>query len=295
MKGPAMRHLRSTLAALVSATALSAVTLGTGGAGASTPSLASCKTSIAAHEYAKGKLTVATDNPVYPPWFVNNKPANGKGYESAVVYAIAKVLGVSKSNVKWVTEPFDSSYTPGSKAFDFDINEISYTADRAKAVSFSTSYYDVQQSIVALKTDPIVAKHSPTQLRTYLYGDQVGTTGLAYINDHIKPTRPARVYSTLDQAVLALKTGQIDAIVIDTPTGQYMASAQILGTGNKVIATQVGQFPSVGEHYGLLFQKNSKLVGCVNAAISAIKANGTLAALTTKWLGIYTSVPNIKP
>jgi polar amino acid transport system substrate-binding protein len=291
-----MRQLRSTLAGLLGATLLTGVTLaGPSVASASTPSLSSCKSSISAHEFTKGKLTVATDNPVYTPWFVNNKPANGKGYESAVVYALAKVLGVAKSNVVWVTEPFDSSYTPGAKTFDFDINEISYTADRARAVSFSTSYYNVQQSIVALKTNAIVTKHSPAQLKTYLYGDQVGTTGLAYINNHIKPTRTPRVYSTLDQAVLALKNGQIDAIVIDTPTGQYMASAQILGQHNKVIATQVGQFPSVGEHYGLLFQKNSPMVGCVDAAIAKIKANGTLASLASKWLGIYTSVPIIRP
>ncbi|MFI5035531.1 MAG: ABC transporter substrate-binding protein [Acidimicrobiales bacterium] len=291
-----MRHLRTTLAGLVGATMLTAVSLaGPSGATVSTLSLTNCKATILTHEYTRGKLTVATDNPVYPPWFVNNKPTNAKGYESAFVYAVAHALGIARSNVVWVTEPFDSSYTPGPKAFDFDINEISYTADRARAVTFSRSYYNVQQSIVALKTNAIVTHHSPADLKSYLYGDQVGTTGLAFINNYIKPTRPARVYSTLDQAVLALKTGQIDAIVIDTPTGQYMATAQILGKHNKTIATQVGQFPSVGEHYGLLFQKSSQLVGCINTAIGAIEANGTLAALTQKWLGIYTSVPNIQP
>jgi polar amino acid transport system substrate-binding protein len=288
-----MRHLRVTLAALVGATLLTGVTLTT--TGAATPSLASCKASLQSHEYTKGKLTVATDSPAYPPWFVGNKPNNQKGYESAFVYALAKVLGVSNSNVKWVVEPFDNSYTPGPKAFDFDINEISYSAARARAVTFSNSYYDVEQSIVALKTNPIATKHSPAQLKTYLYGDQIGTTGLAYINQHIKPTRTPRVFSTLDQAVLALKNGQIDAIVIDTPTGQYMATAQILGKHNKVIATQVGQFPSVGEHYGLLLQKNSALVGCINAGIAALRANGTLTALAHQWLGIYTSVPIIQP
>ncbi len=237
---------------------------------------------------------MATDTPAYTPWFVNNKPTNGKGYESAVAYAIAGELGVKKSNVKWVVEPFDSSYLAGPKSFDFDINEISYTAARAKVVTFSTSYYDVQQSIVALKTDAIVKKHSPAQLKTYQYGDQIGTTGLAYINDYIKPTKTTRVYSTLDQAVLALQTGQIDALVIDTPTGQYMASSQIV-KNKKPIATQVGQFPSTGEHYGLLFAKGDPLVGCVNDAINALKANGTLAALQQKWLGIYTSVAAIKP
>jgi polar amino acid transport system substrate-binding protein len=278
------------------ASVLTVVSLATGvAANASTPSLASCKASISSEEYTKGKLTVATDNPVYTPWFVNNKPTNGKGYESVVVYALANVLGVSKSDVKWVTEPFDSSYAPGPKSFDFDINEISYTPPRAKAVTFSTSYYDVQQSVVALKTDKIVKNHSPAQLKSYLYGDQIGTTGLAYINNYIKPTKPARVYNTLDQAVLALQTGQIDAIVIDTPTGQYMASSQIVNTKKKLVATQVGQFPSVGEHYGLLFTKSNPIVGCINAGIDALKTNGTLASLQKKWLGIYTSVPVIKP
>lgn len=291
-----MRYLRVMLAGLMGATLLTTVSLaGTTGAAVSAPSLTSCKTSILKHEYTRGKLTVATDSPVYPPWFVGNKPNNAKGYESAFVYALAKVLGIANSNVTWVTEPFDNSYTPGPKAFDFDINEISYSAVRARAVTFSHSYYDVQQSIVALKTNAIATKHSPAQLKTYLYGDQIGTTGLAYINQHIKPTRTPRVYSTLDQAVLALKNGQIDAVVIDTPTGQYMATAQILGKHNKVIATQVGQFPSVGEHYGLIFQKNSSLVGCINTGISALKANGTLAALAQKWLGIYTSVPILQP
>ena len=109
-------------------------------------------------------------------------------------------------------------------------------------------------------------------LCSLLYGDQIGTTGLAYINNYIKPTRSARVYNTLDQAVAALQTKQIDALVIDTPTGQYMASAQIVDSKNKLIATQVGQFASTGEHYGLLFQKGNQLVGCVNAAIADLTA-----------------------
>ena len=224
-------------------------------AATATSALAKCKTTILNQEVTKGILTVATDNPGYTPWFVNNKPSNGKGYESAVAYAIASELGVKRKDVKWVVEPFDSSYLVGKKSFDFDINEISYTAARAKVVTFSTSYYDVQQSIVALKTDAIVKKHTPKELKSYLYGDQIGTTGLAYINNNIKPTKPARaILDSLDAAVLALQTGQIDAIVIDTPTGQYMASSQIT-KNKKLVATQMGQFPSTGEHYRLLFSK----------------------------------------
>ena len=152
-----MRHARILLAGILTTSAITVIsTAGAVAHAASSPTLAACKTLINSQEYAKGKLTVATDNPGYSPWFINNKPANGQGYESAVVYAIAAKLGVAKANVKWVTEPFDSSYVPGNKKFDFDINEISYTADRAKAVTVSVSYYNVNQSIVSLKSNPIV-------------------------------------------------------------------------------------------------------------------------------------------
>jgi polar amino acid transport system substrate-binding protein len=292
-----MRTIRLLMAGLFSASALSAITLTssvTSGA-ATSSSLASCKTTINAQEYAKGKLTVATDNPVYTPWFVGNKPTNGKGFESALAYDIAKILGISKANVVWAYEPFDNSYTPGPKKFDFDINEVSYTAQRATAVTFSESYYNVTQSIVALKGSVVAKKHTPAELKTYLYGDQIGTTGLAFIYNKIHPTQQTRVYSTLDTAVAALESGQINAIVVDTPDGQYMASSEVENSKKKPDGVQVGQFPSTGEHYGLLFKKGNPLVGCINVALNTLKSNGTLASLTTKWLNIYTSVPTIEP
>jgi polar amino acid transport system substrate-binding protein len=292
-----MRTFRLLMAGLFTASALTGVTVTSSVASgaATSSSLASCKTTINSQEYTKGKLTVATDNPVYTPWFVGNKPANGKGFESALAYAVAKTLGISKANVVWTYEPFDNSYTPGPKKFDFDINEISYTAQRAKAVTFSESYYDVTQSIVALKGSVVAKKHTPSDLKTYLYGDQIGTTGLAYIYNKIHPTQQTRVYSTLDTAVAALESGQINAIVVDTPDGQYMASSEVENSKKKPDGVQVGQFPSTGEHYGLLFKRGNPLVGCINVALNTLKSNGTLASLTTKWLNIYTSVPTIEP
>jgi polar amino acid transport system substrate-binding protein len=239
--------------------------------------------------YSKGALTVATDNPVYTPWFVNNKPSNGQGYESAVAYAIAHQLGFKPSQVTWVTEPFTSSYAPGPKKFDFDINEISYTPQRAQAVTFSNSYYPVQQAIVALKGSPIVTHHTPAELKTYLYGDQVGTTGLTYITNHIQPTAQPRVFDTLSEVTAALAAHRIDALVTDTPTAQYMASAQLKG------AVLVGQFPSTGEHYGLLFHLGNPLVTCVNHAIATLQSNGTLTALQKKYLQLYLAFPTLQP
>ena len=207
---------------------------------------ASCSKSGIQHLLHKpGALTVATDTPAYTPWFVNNSPSNGKGYESAVAYAIAAQLGFKPSQVVWVTEPFSSSYAPGPKKFDFDINEISYTPQRAQAVTFSNSYYDVQQAIVALKGTPIVTHHTPADLKKYLYGDQVGTTGLTYITNDIQPTQQPRVFDTLSEAAAALEAHRIDALVTDTPTAQYISSSEI---PNSVM---VAQFPSTGESCGM--------------------------------------------
>jgi polar amino acid transport system substrate-binding protein len=239
--------------------------------------------------YKKGQLTVATDKPAYPPWFENNNPSNGKGFESAVAYAVAKQLGFKTSQVTWAYEPFDASYAPGPKKFDFDINEISYTPQRATAVSFSTSYYDVSQALVAVKSSPIATKHTPAELKSYVYGDQVGTTSLAFITSQIQPTAQPKVFQTLNDVKSALQTRQIAAFVTDTPTAQYITSSEIPGT------EMVAQFPSTGEHYGLLFSLGDPLVPCVNKAIAALKANGTLQALQKQYLQIYLSVPTIKP
>ncbi len=264
---------------------------GSGSAGSGTTgSAASCTHAGIQHELFKsGVLTVATDNPVYSPWFEQNTPSSGKGYESAVAYAIAAQLGFKKSQVAWVKEPFTSAYAPGPKNFDFDINEVSYTRPRATAVTFSTSYYGVQQAIVAIKGTPIVTRHSPAQLKTYQFGDQIGTTGLTFITTKIQPTTTPKVFDTLAEAAAALSAHRIAALVTDTPTAQFMASSQLKH------AVLVAQFPSTGEHYGLVFRKGNPLVACVDKAIAKLRANGTLTALTKQYLGIYTSFPTIKP
>ncbi len=259
-----------------------------------TSAAAACVTAHASSLHQAKTLTIATDNPVYEPWFSKNKPTNGKGYESAFAYALATELGFTQKQVKWVTVPFDSSYQPGAKSFDFDLNEVSYTDARAQVVSFSKSYYDVTQSIIALKTNRIVKHHTQADLKTYHYGDQIGTTGYDFIVNNLKPTAAPSVYNTLEDAVLALKAKQIDAIVVDTPTGQYMAS-DWSGEFAKGTATQVGQFGATGEHFGALFQKDSPLVACVNLGIDQLNAKKTIKALQAKYLGIYNKVPKIKP
>jgi polar amino acid transport system substrate-binding protein len=202
---------------------------------------------------------------------------------------VAKQLGFSPDQVKWVHVPFNASYAPGPKKFDFDINEISFTPERATAVTFSDGYYDVEQALVALKGTPIVTKHSPSDLKGYVFGDQVGTTSLAFINTAIQPTSRPKVFQTLNDAKQALQTHQIAALVADTPTAAFISSSEIKGS------VVVGRFPTSGEHFGMVLAKDNPLVTCVNQALAAMKSDGTLDQLTRKWLKVYTSIPSLEP
>ncbi len=261
------------------------------------PTLYQCVKIVHSELYAKGHLTIATDNPVYAPWFENNSPSNGDGYESALAYLLAHELGFAPKDVKWVTEPFADSYQSGTKNFDFDINEVTYSAAWAQNVAFSTTYYNVQQSLVAMRSDPIVKHHTVAQLRKYRYGAISGTAAATYVTTDIKPTTSIKLFSTLALAEAALESGAIDALVIDTPTGNHAVTWDIVAANDAPLATQVGQFAYVPntDYYALVMQKKNPLAVCVDVALAKIHTDGSIATLTKKWLGIYTSVPSIKP
>jgi polar amino acid transport system substrate-binding protein len=243
-----------------------------------------------------GQLTVGTDNPAFPPWFGGgeknkpwqiNDPSTGKGFESAVAYAVAKQLGFTRTEVKWIYTPFNKAFAPGRKSFDFDINQISFRPERARAVSFSASYYDVKQSIVVRKGTAIANVRSIAGLRRYKLGAQLGTTSYQYIVNTIKPSQSPAVYPTNTNAVNALKNGQIDGLIVDLPTAFFVTAVQV--PNGKIL----GQFrsPPGGEHFGMVFQKGNPLVGCVNKALARMKANGTLKAIERIWLRRVTGAP----
>jgi polar amino acid transport system substrate-binding protein len=259
------------------------------GPGNTTPLTSCTYSSIQPYLYTPGHLTIATDSPAYTPWFEHNRPSDGKGYEGAVAYDVAKLLGFKASQVKWVVEPFNASYAPGPKHFDFDINEISVTATRAKAVTFSVGYYKDEEALVALKGSPITKHHTPAALKSYVYGEEIGTTSLQYIEARIDPVHTPETFTTVNDVKSALVDHRIDAFVTDTPTSEYIATTQIPH------GTVVGQFPVTGQHYGLLFQKGDKLVTCVDKAIDHLKRAGVLHKLVKKYLRVYTSIPTIKP
>jgi polar amino acid transport system substrate-binding protein len=246
-----------------------------------------------------GQLTVGTDNPAYPPWFGGNPPkgskwkvsdpTSGKGYESAVAYAVAGQLGFRRSAVQWTYVPFNRSFAPGSKSFDFDINQISYTPARAKVVTFSNSYYDVNQALVVLAGSKIASATSIAGLRGYKLGAQLGTTSYGYIKDTIKPSQQPSVYQQNAAAIQALKNKQIDGLIVDLPTAFYISAVQVANA-------KVRQFPAVpgGEHFGMVFAKGNGLTACVNTALSKLKANGTLARIQQTWLAKATGAPVLK-
>ncbi len=233
-----------------------------------------------------GTLTIATDSPAYPPWFVDNKPANGKGFESAVAYAVAGQLGFDKADVTWVKVPFNNSYAPGDKKFDFDINQISITPARQKVVDFSEGYYSAAQAVITLKKDAGSAS-SLSALKDLKLGAQTGTTSLTAIRDDIQPTTEPLVFQNTNVAKQALLNGQVDAIVTDLPTAFYITAVEIPQ------GTITGQFSPSGapEEFGLLMGKGSELLPCVNEAVSALKDDGTLADLEQKWLSDVVDVP----
>jgi polar amino acid transport system substrate-binding protein len=236
-----------------------------------------------------GKLTIGTDTPAYPPYFVDDDPTNGQGFESAVAYAVADQLGFAPGDVVWEVVPFNVSYAPGDKNFDFDINQISITEDRKKAVDFSDGYYTVNQAVVALQDSPIAGASSVAELKDARLGAQVGTTSLQFITDVVQPNQQPQVYNDTNDAKSAMQNGQLDGLVVDLPTAYYITAVEIPN------GSIIGQFPAQdgGEEFGLLFQKGNPLVTCVNRALDELKSSGALQAIQDEWLA-GTNAPYFK-
>ena len=236
-----------------------------------------------------GKLTIATGEPAYYPWIIDDKPESGAGFEGAVAYAVAKQLGFSNDEVVWVRTTFDSAVTPGEKNFDFNLQQFSITEERKTAVDFSSPYYTAPQAIVSFKGSKIDGKTTLAELKDAKLGAAVGTTSLDAIENQIG-SKP-QVFNDNAAGVSALKNKQIDGLVVDLPTAFYLSGVEV---PNGII---VGQLPSTGsgDQFGLLLTKGSKLTSCVSGAVDAIIADGTLAAITDKWLATDAGAPALKP
>ena len=276
------------ITAAVIAAALTLTGCGPFGSDSSKSASASCEKGELA-TVTEGKLTIATGEPAYYPWVIDDKPESGEGFEGAVAYAVAKQLGFEAGDVTWVRTTFDSAVTPGEKKFDFNLQQFSITEDRKKAVDFSSPYYTAPQAIVSFKGSKIEGKTSLAELKNAKLGAAVGTTSLDAIENQIG-TKP-QVFNDNAAGVSALKNKQIDGLVVDLPTAFYLSGVEV---PNGLI---VGQLPSTGagDQFGLLLSKGSKLTSCVTGAVDAITADGTLATITDKWLATDAGAPVLKP
>jgi len=253
--------------------------------------LAACSgTSVSGDTITAGKLTIGTGNPAYEPWVVGDDPASGKGFEAAVAYAVAEKLGFKNEDVVWVRTTFDEAIAPGSKNFDFNLQQYSITDERKANVDFSSAYYETAQVVVTVAGSPAASATSIAELQDYLIGAATGTTSFDAIGNVIKPTQAAQAFNSNDDVKAALTNGQVDAIVLDLPTALYASCCEL--DGGKI----VGQLPTAakGDQFGLVLDKGSKLTAAVTKAVDDLRADGTLAKLEEKWLTADAGVPVLK-
>ncbi|MDC4233955.1 ABC transporter substrate-binding protein [Actinomyces sp. B33] len=275
------RPLAAVAAASAAVLALGACS-GPTGTAESTPSDPQSAAAGALPTITEGKLTFATSDPAYSPWILDNDPASGEGYESAVAYAVAEELGYSAEDVVWTRATFDSSIAPGAKDWDLNLQQFSITDERKAAVDFSSPYYTTSQAIIASPDSPAVGAASIADLKDVLIGVQAGTTSQQFVTGTLAEslTQDPQIFNSSDDTVLALQTGKVDAIVVDVPTAFNMVATQI---DNGVI---VGEFAETtgGDSYGIVLPKGSALTAAVTAAVDALRDRGVLDELQKKWL-----------
>jgi polar amino acid transport system substrate-binding protein len=242
------------------------------------PGLSQCQKNSLDTLY-RGVFTFGADQPVYPPWYMGDNPANGEGFESALAYAVAAKLGYAGEDVRWVRVPFGVAITPGPKTFDANLSQFSITEQRKAAVDFSSPYFDVTQAVVTVKSSPASGARSLTDLTTLKLGVQVGTTSHTAATT-VDSGVPVAVYESNGDAKLALSEGEIDALVADLPTAFTVA-------GELRDGLMVGQLPDTSgdvEQFGIVLDKDSSLTPCVSSAVESLRDDGTLARLQQQWL-----------
>ncbi|MFC9561215.1 ABC transporter substrate-binding protein [Agromyces sp. NPDC056965] len=230
----------------------------------------------------EGKFTIATGEPAYFPWVLDDDPESGEGFEAAVAYAVADELGFSADDVVWVRSTFEQAIAPGPKDFDVNLQQFSITDERKQNVDFSSPYYETTQVVITVDSSPAAAATSIADLKDLLVGAQTGTTSFDAVEEVIAPTAGAQVFNTNDDAKLALQSGTVDAIVVDLPTAFYLTGVEL--DGGKII----GQLPATaggGDAFGLVLAKGSPLTADVTAAVDALRERGTLDELAAAWLG----------
>lgn len=237
----------------------------------------------AATTVTEGKLTIATGEPAYAPWVLNDSPEQGEGFEAAVAYAVAAEMGYAEQDVVWVRDTFEGSIAPGPKNWDLNLQQFSVTEERKKAVDFSTPYYTSTQAVVAAAGTKAAEAKSIAELKDAVIGVTSGTTSLTVAKEIINPSSEIQVFNNADDNVAALKAGNIDALVIDLPTAFFVRDVQLDGAG-VIVGQLVAADDSAADHFSFVLPKGSALTAEVDAALEKLRASGKLDELAKKWL-----------
>jgi polar amino acid transport system substrate-binding protein len=239
----------------------------------------------------EGKLTIATGEPAYEPWVLNDDPASGEGFEAAVAYAIAEQLGFAKEDVIWVRTQFDEAISPGPKDFDFNLQQYSITTERKEVVDFSPAYYHEAYVVITKADSKFASATSLADLKDAVFASAAGDVSIQVTEQFIDPTNEVQIYNNLYDAFSALNSGQVDACVTGLLTADYVVNIEQEQIENGVVVGQIVGSEDFTEGTGLLLPKDSELTEAITAAIEELWANGTLQALTDKWLTQY----DVKP
>ncbi len=236
-----------------------------------------------------GTLTIATGEPAFPPYIINDAtPEDGQGFEAAVAMAVAGELGFEAENVVWVRTAFDAAIAPGPKDFDFNLQQYTITPERSEVVTFSQGYYTSSQAIFGLADSLAAGATTLADLKGLKIGVAAGTTSVTYVEEVIQPDSEPLIFNDTAAAKEALDSNQIDAIVSDLPTALYITAVEMEGTA------VFGQIEGSGtDEFGILMSKDNPIAICVDLALTALKASGELEQITTTWMSEYTEAPVI--
>ena len=236
-----------------------------------------------------GKLTIATGEPAFYPWVIDDAPESGEGFEAAIAYAVAEQLGFDADDVVWVRTGFEEAIAPGAKDFDFNLQQFTITEDRAENVDFSSAYYETTQTVITTEASAAAGATSIADLKDFLIGAASGTTSFDAVEQQIQPAAGVQVFNTNDEAILALQSGTIDAVVVDLPTAFYATGVQLDG------GIIIGQLPKPdgksGDEFGLVLPKGSALTAKVTAAVDALRESGKLQEIADEWLADAADAP----
>ena len=236
-------------------------------------------------------LQVATGEPAFEPWVVDDDPTNGEGFESAVVYAVAEELGIDEDAVTWIRTGFDEAIAPGEKDYDFNVQQFGITPERDEVVDFSDGYYEVQQAIVGRPTTatspPHVHRgpegrqprrgHRHHQPRLHR-GRHPARHRRRWCSTTTPPPRPRSTptRSTASSSTCRPRTTSPPSEIADS-VDRRRAAPQ-----------------GDAEELGFLFEDGSPLVPCVNEALATLKDDGTLADLQEEWLNQGGDIPTLE-